>query len=212
MEVLFSPKNGHVGPVWTVTERAAVPKTFRRFNIFSLKNDRSDLGHYHGLLLPNMHIMGPKQRCGWIMSKSSVSFISMNAWIEMICLCVSWGYACLSLATRTRPVVLFVVERNVLKHAHYCEWANETFMRQVHHRAKTTLATGWGALMLVWNVTFRQGPVWACSESVSMTESNLKVICHSLKTCNVHSAIMWWSEKCFDFSMIWVIRANLVSM
>ena len=46
MELLFSSKNGHVGPICTVPERTPVPKRFRRVNIFTLKNDLSDLGHY----------------------------------------------------------------------------------------------------------------------------------------------------------------------
>ena len=90
---------------------------------------------------------------------------------------------------------------------------NETFLRQVHHRSKMTLATAWCALSLLWNGIIPLEAVWARAEKASRIENNPKVTtCHCFKTCNVHSAQTWWSEICSIFSEVWVIRTNSVSM
>ena len=83
MEVLFSSKNGPVGPIRTVTERGPVPKTFRRVNIFTLKNARNNLVNYHGQWLPNIHIMG-KNAMGRNDEKIAGLVISIHARIAMI--------------------------------------------------------------------------------------------------------------------------------
>ena len=69
-------------------------------------------------------------------SRSSPSMLGLR-WF----FCVSWWYQFMSLATTIRPAALFIVDRYVLKLVKFVNRANETFLRQVHHRAKMMLAT-----------------------------------------------------------------------
>ena len=124
----------------------------------------------------------------WTMTKSSLLFISMYAWIMLIfCVLVSVMKA-FHWPPQRGPQLYSSLTEICLNSYTIANRANETFLRQVHDWSKITPATGWGALSQLWNGIIRQGPVWAGSEKVSIIESNPIVTCHCQKTCNVHSA------------------------
>ena len=135
-----------------------------------------------------MQIMGAKQPLGWTMTKLPVTFIYIYSECIYFCVWVSDVNA-FHWLTHAGPQFSSSWTEMCSNSSSIVNVANETILRQVHHRAKMTLVTDGVDSKLLWYGIFCLEQVCAGSEKVSRIESNHKFTTyHCQQTCNVHSA------------------------